>query len=630
MRLSAGRIRILLFFALIIIAVPSMASGDEGQQNTGLKIEIISPNDGEIFYAGKLGYIVSLPITGLVSGSEGSPESVDVQLVIWSVHGSTEPLHTRPDKDGFFAFYLDLNPDNEPLPSVGERFFYYNEVCSDCHFATNNVLPPGPLRLEFTATAADGQMVTAEKRMTVDRSQYATIPVEVVLDGVNGAALDNIPVQAETRLYSWRGRRFIALTDTDGRAELRVEALSQRDTRYLLSVSPTLIHDMRYRSLATTEVVIPPGTTIAEAVRLVVIVENGAIAGNVVTDLDLSAGAAVAIAWPSGNLYQEEIRDDNSFTFSGLPLGEYLVSVTTGDDEAQDTFAQPEKVDLAALVSADVSLVLEEPPAADLVGQIVDERGQPIPFGWLTIGNGAQNVQVSPIDGRFLLRGVDDDLATVNITSPGFWNQSETLSEWAARSKDGKAIVLKARPDNEEIAWGSGHMLAPRESVFVNEDNVVSLVRGWIWGRNEQPEPVAINMEGAQIEMEAADFALEYAPGEASWIYVKDGRVTYTSREGASTVIEAGEMMALGDGVPAPYPVSAIGLAIGITRNGRTPTAPLLYEKEPSTAQRVGQALASAGNTLVQSLVAITYLVMFLLIIGAILFGARRFFMARS
>jgi hypothetical protein len=630
MRLPGGGIRTLLVFALILIAILSLADGAESQQIAGLKIEIISPNDGEIFYAGKLGYIVSLPITGLISGAEASPESVDVQLVIWSDHGSTEPLHTRPDQNGFFAFYLDLNPDNEPLPSVGERFFYYTENCADCHFATNNVLPLGSLRLEFTATGTDGQVVTAEKRMTVDRSQYATIPVKVTVNGVPGASLSNIPVQAATRLYSWRGRRFIALTDADGRAELRVEALSQRDTPYLVSVSPTLIRDMRYQSLAATEVIIPPGTTMTDTIDLAVVVENGAIVGTVVTDVDSGAGEAIAIAWPNGNLYRERIQDDNTFAFKGLPLGEYLVSATARDDQAQDAFGQPVRIDLVEAVSARVSLALEEQPAVDLAGQIVDESGQAIPFGWLTVSDGSHAVQVSPTDGRFLVRGIDDDLATVNITSPGFWSESRTLIEWTALLEDSNAIVLKARPDNRDIAWGAGQMVAPRESVLLNENETLSLVRGWLWGRNEEPEPVTIQMEGAQIEMEAADFALEYAPGEASWIYVKDGRVTYTSREETSTVIEAGHMMAFGDGVPAPYPVKADELAIGILRHGRTPTAPLLYEEEPSTAERLGQALTSTGRHLAQVLVAATYLVMFLLIIGAILFGARRLYAVRS
>jgi hypothetical protein len=631
MKLPAGRVFALLLVTLFVVAGSSLVSGDEGDENRGLKIEIISPNDGEIFYASELGYIVSLPITGFVTGANGSPESVEIQLTIRSVHGETEPLLTRPDKNGQFAFYFDLNPDNEPLPSVGERFFYYSDQCGDCHFATNNILPLGPLTLEFTAATEDGEVATAEKRMTVDRSQYATIPVEVILVGENEASLGGIPVFAETRLYEWRGRRFMELTNDQGFAELDVEALSQRETRYLLSVPPTLIDDILYRSAETIEIVLPPGAAMAEPVKIPVIVESGVIAGSVAIDVNLSDGKALAIAQPSGKVYQTSIQVDNTFEFDELPLGEYLVSAILTEDASPSSMAQAEHVDLVDSVTADVMLLLGERPGLELTGQIIDEAGQPIPFGWLTVSDGSQSVQVSPLDGSFILSDIEDSQATINVTSPGFWSQSFMLADWVALSEEtGQDITLIARTDNEEIEWGDGHILLPHESVIVGEEDTISLVRGWIWARNNQPEPITINMEGAIIEAEAADFALEYAPGEESWIYVRDGRVDYTSREGKTTEIVAGEMMAFGDGVPAPYPVAADEIAIELLRQGRKPTVPLLYEPEPSASQRAGDKLASVGRGLTQGLVAVTYLAMLLMIVGAILFGARRLLQARK
>ena len=88
--------------------------------------------------------------------------------------------------------------------------------------------------------------------------------------------------------------------------------------------------------------------------------------------------------------------------------------------------------------------------------------------------------------------------------------------------------------------------------------------------------------------------------------------------------------MAFGDGVPTPFPVAADKVTIDLLRSGRKPTVPLLHEEEPSAAQRFGDALASAGRNLSQGLVAVTYLVMFLMIIGAVLYGARRLVKSRS
>lgn len=631
MRLATGRLLPLAFLWLVVVANSTLINAAELHKDEGLQIEIISPNDGEIFYASKLGYIVSIPITGFVTGLEGSPESVDVQLTIWSVHGSTEPLRTRPDKSGHFVFYLDLNPDNEPLPTVGERFFYYSENCADCHFATHNELPLGPLRLEFTATTADGQQATAEKRMTVDRSQYATIPVEVIVDGGGETSLDRIPVQAETRLYEWRGRRFMELTDGSGRANLRVEALSQRDTRYLLSVPPTLIDNRRYQSVETVEIVLVPGEEMTEPVEIAVVVESGTITVGLDAPSDLSEATVLAIALPSGTIYREKIQEDATFAFGRLPLGEYLISVDSREAGEDAVTAQPVLVDLLESPAAEVTLSLDETSGADLAGRLVDETGRPIPFGWLSASGESLGAQASPLNGRFLLSGVEDEQATISITAPGFWGRSNRLSDWTTNATDaGVDITLFPRTDRQEIDWGDGQILVPQESVVVETDDGLSLVRGWIWGHNERPDPFIISVEGASLEIDAADFALEFAPGEASWIYVKGGQVVFNSREGTASEIMAGEMMAFGDGVPTPYPVAADEVTIDLLRKGRKPTVPLLYEEEPSASQRFGDFLAAAGRLLSQGLVAVTYLVMFVMIIGAILYGARRLLQSRS
>ena len=112
MRSSSGRNLSLLLLLMIVASATAFARNVEAESDANLHIEIISPNDGEIFYASKLGYIVSLPITGFITGVEESPESVQIELTIWTAHGNSDPLKTYPDENGFFAFYLDLNPEN--------------------------------------------------------------------------------------------------------------------------------------------------------------------------------------------------------------------------------------------------------------------------------------------------------------------------------------------------------------------------------------------------------------------------------------------------------------------------------------------------------------------------------------
>jgi hypothetical protein len=495
-------------------------------------------------------------------------------------------------------------------------------------------LPVGPLRLEFTATTENGQGVTAEKHITVDRSQYASIPVVVYLDEGAGAPIEavplkGIPVQAETRLYEWRGRRFGTVTDAGGLAELRVEALSQRDTHYLISVPPTLIDNVLYQSAEIVDIILPPGVVQTEPVAIEIRVEQGSINGSISSTAGQSGLGyeVLAIALPNGSIYREPLQEDNTFFFTGLPLGEYMVALDAGEGAVKGFKTQPVIVDLIQSSATDISLSVEPSTETTYHGRLVDELGMAIPFAWLHGDGSTQVAQVSPLDGSFEIAGNDDGATSVNITSPGFWSQSVDLGEMAGGSTE---VTLKQRSDLQVIAWGDGQIVVPEVSVVNDNDGSLSLVRGWIWGRNLSPELFSLNMEGASLDLETGEFALEYAPGEASWLYVTGGRATFTTREGSEVEIEAGQMMAFGDGVPTPSPVTAVATIVDLLRDGRKPTTALLYEEEPSTTQKVEDTFSSALRNISQAIVAITYILMFAMVLGALVYGVRRWIQARS
>jgi hypothetical protein len=545
-----------------------------------------------------------------------------------SEHTALVRLATRPDDKGSFVFYLDLNPDNNPLPSVGERYFDYSVNCPDCHFSSDAALPLGELLLEITAVHPDGRQISATRQVTVDRSELATLPVEVILSGDFDFALDNIPVQAETRLYEWRGRLFRGLTRADGRVQLNVEALSQRSTEYLISVPPTMIGSRRYQSLEAVTTEIAPGTVLADPVTLTVFVEDGRITGHVETVQDrpsLSADAVIlAIAWPGGLVYNQPLHEDNSFSFSGLPLSKYIVTVT-GAGTGQEWPAQTAQLDLTEEAEAEVALVLDEQPDPALHGRLVDENGRPIPFGWLAESGSGYVGQASPLNGRFTVPGTGSEPKTLQATAPGYWSQPVLLEGGSEQE-----IQMQPRPDRRALKWGSGQIYLPAQSVVTEDEDALSLVRGWIWGYNDQADLLLINLEGAELKMQAADFALEYAPGEVSWLYVKEGEVQFISREGLTQQIAAGEMMALGDGVPLPQPVEADELVVNLLRAGRKPPALLPAEPEPSAAQRLGAGLANFGRSLSQVIVGGTYALMILATVGALLFGLRKLWQVRG
>jgi hypothetical protein len=612
-----------LLLVLLTLFWPAAAAGQEN-----LDLEIISPSNGEIFYASKLGYIVAIPVSGRVSAADLPPETIAVQLALHTAHGEPLILHTQPDEHGFFVFHLDLNPDNLPLPTVGERFFEYSVHCPDCHFSGAAELPLGELLLAVTAMHPDGFQVTAERRVTVDRSELAHLPVQVQLHDGADFALEDIPVQAETRLYEWRGRLFRELTDQDGRVNLRLERLTQRGTHYWLTVPPTLINNRRYQSVAPVEVVLTPGGGDLAPLILHVTVENGRIAGRVQPPDNSSALAAgwpiLAIAQPSGHLYQQKLPDDQQFTFTGLPLGHYLLALDSVAAEHGWT-AEPTQVNLLDEAAVEVTLNLQPKHSGDLSGRLVDKEGHPLPFAWFSAPGQGTIGQVSPLAGQFVLPQLQQSAEKIRVTVPGFWSETITLTDPMEQT-----IRLQSRPDSQHISWGSGQITIPAESVVETSGAAPSLVRGWIWGHNQQPDPFLIQLERAELKLEAADFALEYTPGEPSWLYVNEGQALFTGREGLTQQINAGKMMAFGDGVPSPAPVPAAEQTVRLLRADRDPTVPLTYSPRPTLWQRAGRTLAQFGRNLIQIIVAATYLLILILPVAAFIYGFWRLSIGRK
>jgi hypothetical protein len=573
-----------------------------------------------------LGYIVAIPVTGNLILADGRPEEAVVRLKIHTAHAEPIELTTQPDETGFFIFNLDLNPDNIPLPSVGERFFDYSVHCPDCHFSSEAVLPVGQLRLEITAVHPQQGQKTAVREVTVDRSGRAALPVQVVLVNDSGFGLAQIPVYAETRLYEWRGRIVHDTTDAAGYVTLDVEALGQRETHYYVSVPPTMINDRRYSSIRTEEVIIPAGATQVDPITLAVRIENGIIIGRVQTmpggTPDLAGSTALAFAQPSGRIYTQPLAADGTFLFEGLPMGEYLLTMETAA-QSQEWAARTTHLDLSKQPTTKATLEIIEKTAVQ-GGHLRDEDGYAIPFAWLADPERGYVSSASPLDGAFTVAAAEDETAVLQVTAPGFWSQTVRLDNGA------EEITLQPRPDRRSLEWGSGQVYLPAESVIVHtEEDTLSLVRGWLWGHNEQPETLSIDLEGANLTLEAGEFALEVAPGETSWLYLNDGQAIYTSREGVTRQVAGGQMLAFGDGVPDAHPVTADERVVALFRETRRPTANLPYAPAPTAAQQLNQQLGRMGQGLGQFVVGATYLLIILAPLAALLFGVRRLMQAR-
>jgi hypothetical protein len=302
-----------------------------------------------------------------------------------------------------------------------------------------------------------------------------------------------------------------------------------------------------------------------------------------------------------------------------------MVALSSSSGETAAYSKHPEIVNLDESAMAEVILPTELAAETGLSGRLVDESGRPIPFGWLSHNGMSQNAQISPLNGHFKLDAQTDPDAPISVTAPGYWSQSGSFQELTSQNEGRSGeIVLKARPELELFEWGSGQVTIPPETINHINDNSLSLTRGWLWGENLDPEPITIEMEGSRIDADQGSFVLEYQPGEVSWLYALDGHFSFVTREGDVKKVIAGEMLAFGDGVPVPTPVESDEVVLTLLRNGKSPAIPLVFHEEPGLSARLVETASSIGSSLSQGLVAVTYMTMFIMVIGAVIFGLRR------
>jgi hypothetical protein len=127
---------------------------------------------------------------------------------------------------------------------------------------------------------------------------------------------------------------------------------------------------------------------------------------------------------------------------------------------------------------------------------------------------------------------------------------------------------------------------------------------------------------------ESTIFAVERVPGEPGWLYLMGGQALATLVEGGEAVtVEAGEMLAFGEGVTRLVAVPLDAAAVRVLHTGES--SPIAFEGEPALAARLRDALAQLGIDAAQALTLATYSAAILAVIGAPLIGLRWWLRAR-
>ncbi|MBI4787687.1 MAG: carboxypeptidase regulatory-like domain-containing protein [Chloroflexi bacterium] len=594
------------YVVAIALALLLFAEADPraSAQSSQLSVNLLTPAENETFYAGPQSLTYSFPVNGWVTTANPEPTLVKVRLEIISGSQVANTLTTRAQDDGSFSFDVTVNP----LGPSGD-FTPDQKSCSFCHFISDASLPRGQVLLQVTATEPNGNQATAKRNIVVDHSGYATVPVKVVLADKPEQPAPNIPVSGSTRLYLWRTRYQVALTDAQGLAQVRVESLAQAPTHYTFRVEPTVVDGMLYESVAPASATLAPGATTAPAITLRVRGRRGQINGSLNPKglPDPSGFTVRAIRVPDGMSYSTPLSPDGTFAFNDLPIAEYIVAA---DAEGYTSLSQ--RVNLAVTPDAGVSLPVIAIHGHTLRGAVRDVKGNALPFAWIAVEQAGLTHRTMPDSGTFSLSGLDLTSATAVSSAPGYYHQAQAVSFLSASPSLDFALIR--RPETRSIACGRGDIIVPPESRASIEKEQIVLDYGWVWSAGECREH-RIVVAGTNVTLSNARFAIEYLPDVSTWLYVHSGTASVESSSLANVVtVRGGEMLALANNTrlaPAPYDPAAV---TALTRAG---PSPILLTWEPTLEARLRDGMAQTGIGLAQATALITYSLIAILFVVA-------------
>ena len=597
-------------------AVSVISQFDSGQlglpsPNENLAVTIGTYGNGEHIYS--QGNVITLvPITGKVDYSAGDVKEVKIQLEINAGNTYSKILYTEPSIRGDYYFNFILNPQGgEPPELLSSADGWRRSECLSCHDTQLTLLPSlpaGDIKLTVTATAPNGEKAEDTRWITVDEPRTVTIPVEASL--ADSQSIANIPIQAFTYLYQWRGRTFKATSDDVGQANIEVEALSEHSTTYQISIPPVVVDGMQYESEDNVSVTLPSLGNAPYPIKLQVQASTGRITGSVT---GLNAAVHVwAIRLADGEAFTATTSPQGEFIFTDLPVTQFMLVADPWMLAEQGLFANSEVVDLVISNATQLSLITQPLKGGISEGRIKDETGNPLPFAWISFDN--QIVQNDPISGEFSILDLPVDKTSAVISAPGYFASTQKLS-FSSDEGTSTEINLIRRPETRLISWGDGQIVIPPETIYQIEGQTITFEQGWLWGRSESLEPLIIKSGEFRISISDGSFALERIPAQSGWLYLLGGSADIISEaDDKSIMLQSGEMVRLNIG-QAPQPVKQDQMVVSaIHSNNENPITPVW---QPDLLTRINDQFARIGIGTVQTITFITYIleVLFLLTI---------------
>ena len=502
-------IRILLLIFLCFNFQPVKA------QEGNFIVQIVYPGEGETIYAGPSSLLFSIPVSGYVRNSKYDFDKISLSLEVikdGQLIGSLDETLTHYDT---FDFYLTANAE-----ATDDEFDPMHASCvAYCHVRSDLSIPTGNVLLRVTAKAPDGETVTAERKIIVDHSNIIEVPVQVVLDDGMVSPASGILVKASTWLYMWRARSATGLTDDQGNAWVKVEALAEAPTHWVFSVPPVIIDGVRYESVDSVELTINPGVTDPSPILLRVISQKGEILGKL-TGNNGSEVSLKAVRLSTGDIYETKTSSNGSFSFSDLLIDRYVL-LAGSTVNRENALVYPQLVDLNINPEVNITIPMLQFEGLSFHGRVIDENNSSMPFAWITIENSNYVQSVLPESGEFSILGLKGEKLNFQLRSPGYFSQDTSVS---LKTLPDSVYDVKLEPQEGTtfMEWGNGTVTLPAESEVDAENGVITLEKGWLWGNGEGSDLI-IRSTGTEIKMADASFAYELLPNQSEWLFIFDG-----------------------------------------------------------------------------------------------------------
>ncbi len=616
--LSVGSIFGFLLLVCFVWSGPAAAEGT----TDGLKVQIARPSEGETFYSGESSLSYSMFVKGYVSlgGSDpaGYLAKTSVRLQVWQDGSLVDELLTQASKDGRFSFSLSVNAES----SEGSFPPTLEPACIVCHFISNNHLPAGEVLLKVIASLPDGRQAIDERLVYSDRSGKLELPVRLILAGAEDQVVPGVMVQASTRLYDWRGRTFLAKSDEDGIAHLKLESLSQAPTQYIVRVNPVIVEGVRYASTAIEEITLEHGAVLPEMITLELTSELGSVTGKVEMpggDQDASLSARL-IHVPDGKFIETSLGAHGEYTFMDVPLGKYLVLAGVSETvSSQAWIGVPEQerlafVNLSEDAHPEVALSVHKVAENILQGSVAasaaaeaeaeaEAEADVLPFVWVRTEQSGVSQAVDPRSGRFALFDLPAKTETLLVAAPGYYSRAVVVDPGRADAVL-EPIALKRQETTQRIPWGSGEIVIPAESLVERGSSLI-LRSGWLFGRGDGGQAINLRAGEFSIDLKQGRFALEYLPNESAWFFMFEGEALVASAGGAPVQVFGGQMINLtvGDGfLPVQYDSQVVAVLRGLHQR----SLPLSWE--PTMVARMRDAASRLGVGAAQAITYIAYI----------------------